>query len=67
MGGRVTAPSFGFFNPQGQWDVENQGVPARLRSKHATEAGQRGSRSQLEKAVSLALDELAKHPVLEPA
>src|SRR5208282_5019255 len=25
-GGQVTSPSFGFFNPQGQWDVENHGV-----------------------------------------
>ncbi|MEI9973682.1 MAG: PDZ domain-containing protein [Ignavibacteriota bacterium] len=23
-GGNVTAPSFGFFNPEGQWDVENK-------------------------------------------
>ena len=25
-GGNVTAPNFGFFNPEGQWDVENKGV-----------------------------------------
>src|ERR1019366_172574 len=25
-GGSVTAPNFGFFSPEGQWDVENHGV-----------------------------------------
>ena len=25
-GGNVTAPNFGFFSPEGQWDVENHGV-----------------------------------------
>src|SRR5450756_3244916 len=25
-GGNVTSPNFGFFSPDGQWDVENHGV-----------------------------------------
>jgi len=38
-GGQVTSPSFGFFNPQGQWDVEKPRRAAGLRSGHGAEAG----------------------------
>ena len=38
-GGNVTAPNFGFFNPDGQWDVENKGVGAGRRGGHGPEAG----------------------------
>jgi tricorn protease len=65
-GGRVTSPSFGFFNPQGQWDVENNGVKPDYEVDMEPKAVSEGHDPQLEKAVSLALDELAKHPVPEP-
>ncbi|MGB6773360.1 MAG: PDZ domain-containing protein [Terriglobales bacterium] len=65
-GGRVTSPSFGFFNPQGQWDVENHGVQPDYEVDMEPKAVSEGHDPQLEKAVSLALDELAKHPVPEP-
>ena len=65
-GGRVTSPSFGFFNPQGQWDVENHGVPPDYEVDMEPKPVSEGHDPQLEKAVSLALEELAKHPAAEP-
>lgn len=65
-GGQVTSPSFGFFNPQGQWDVENHGVPPDYEVDMEPKPVSEGHDPQLEKAVSLALDELAKNPVPEP-
>ena len=65
-GGQVTSPSFGFFNPQGQWDVENHGVPPDYEVDMDPKPVSEGHDPQLEKAVSLALDELAKHPVPVP-
>jgi tricorn protease len=65
-GGRVTSPSFGFFNPDGQWDVENHGVAPDYEIDMDPKPVSEGHDPQLEKAVSLALDDLAKHPVPEP-
>jgi tricorn protease len=65
-GGRVTSPSFGFFNPQGQWEVENHGVQPDYEVDMEPKPVSEGHDPQLEKAVSLALEELAKHPVPEP-
>jgi tricorn protease len=65
-GGQVTSPSFGFFNPQGQWDVENHGVQPDYEVDMEPKPVSEGHDPQLEKAVSLALEELAKHPVAEP-
>lgn len=65
-GGQVTSPSFGFFNPDGQWDVENHGVPPDFEVDMDPKPVSEGHDPQLEKAVSLALDELAKHPVPVP-
>jgi tricorn protease len=65
-GGHVTSPSFGFFNPQGQWDVENHGVQPDYEVDVDPKLVREGHDPQLEKAVSLALEELAKHPVPTP-
>ena len=65
-GGHVTSPSFGFFNPQGQWEVENHGVQPDYEVDMEPKPVSEGHDPQLEKAVSLALDELAKHPVPQP-
>lgn len=65
-GGRVTSPSFGFFNPDGQWDVENHGVQPDYEVDMEPKPVSEGHDPQLEKAVSLALEELSKHPVPEP-
>jgi tricorn protease len=65
-GGSVTSPSFGQFSPQGEWDVENRGVEPDFPVEQDPAAVAAGHDPQLEKAVALALEDLAKHPVPEP-
>jgi tricorn protease len=62
-GGHVTSPSFGFFSPKGDWDVENHGVDPDYPVEQDPKAVSEGHDPQLEKAVALAMEELAKHPV----
>jgi len=61
-GGHVTAPSVAFFSPKGDWDVENHGVDPDVVVEQDPKAVSEGHDPQLEKAVSLALDELKAHP-----
>ena len=65
-GGGVTAPSFGFFNPSGQWDVENHGVPPDIEVDQDPKSVHDGHDPQLERAVKVALEQLEKNPVPEP-
>ena len=65
-GGSVTSPSVAFFSPEGQWDVENHGVDPDIAVEQDPKAVAEGHDPQLEKAVAVALDELAKHPNPEP-
>ena len=44
-GGNVTAPNFGFFNPEGQWDVENNGDAPDVEVETGPETGARRPRS----------------------
>jgi len=61
-GGHVTSPSVAFFSPKGEWDVENHGVEPDYAVEQDPKAISEGHDPQLEKAVSLALDELKKQP-----
>ena len=61
-GGHVTSPSVAFFSPAGQWDVENHGVDPDYAIEQDPRLVSEGHDPQLEKAVDLALAELAKHP-----
>jgi tricorn protease len=61
-GGSVTSPSVGFFSPSGQWDVENHGVDPDYAVEMDPKAVAAGHDPQLEEAVALALDQLAKAP-----
>ena len=65
-GGSVTAPNFGFFSPEGQWDVENHGVAPDFEVDQDPKLVREGHDPQLEKAVALALDQLAKNPQPQP-
>ncbi len=65
-GGSVTAPNFGFFSPEGQWDVENHGVQPDYEVEMDPKLVKEGHDPQLEKAVALALDLLAKNPPPQP-
>jgi len=59
-GGQVTSPSVAFFSPKGEWDVENHGVDPDYVVDQDPKAVSEGHDPQLEKAVSLALEDLAK-------
>jgi tricorn protease len=61
-GGSVTAPRVAFYNPHGEWDVENVGVPPDYEVPFDPAAWRLGRDPQLEKAVDLVLDQLKKSP-----
>jgi tricorn protease len=65
-GGTVTAPNYGFFNPDNQWDVENKGTAPDIEVELDPKAMHEGHDPQLEKAVQVALQQLKEHPVPEP-
>ncbi len=65
-GGSVTSPSVGFFSPAGEWDVENHGVEPDYAVDQDPAAVAAGHDPQLEKAVALAMDALAKAPSSTP-
>ena len=61
-GGFTGAPQSGFWNPNGTWDVENHGVDPDVEVEMDPAAVKAGRDPQLEKAVEIALDLLAKNP-----
>jgi tricorn protease len=66
-GGNVTSPSFGYFSPEGKWQIENHGTDPDVVVEQDPKAVCEGHDPQLEKAVSVAMQELAQHPVQDPA
>ena len=65
-GGSVTSPSFGFFSPKGEWDVENHGVEPDYAVEQDPKAVAAGHDPQLEAAVALAMERLGKEPLPAP-
>jgi tricorn protease len=65
-GGFVTAPRVAFWNPEGQWDVENHGVDPDYDVDLDPAAVRAGHDPQLEKAVAVVLEEMKKHPGPRP-
>ena len=65
-GGNVTSPSVGFFSPKGEWDVENHGVAPDVEVEQDPKATAAGHDPQLERAVAIAMAELAKSPPATP-
>ena len=61
-GGFVTAPRVAFFNPDGQWDVENHGTDPDIEVEFDPHAWREGHDPQLEKSVQVVLEELKKNP-----
>ena len=57
-GGRLTVPFFRFFDPQGNWSVENEGVAPDLEVSLDPVAYNRGVDSQLEAAIEEILSQL---------
>jgi len=66
-GGNVTSPSFGYFSPEGKWQIENHGTDPDVIVEQDPKAVSEGHDPQLEKAVGIAMEELAQHPVQQPA
>jgi tricorn protease len=63
-GGEVTAPRWGLYNPDtGEFDVENKGVSPDIEVDLDPALWRQGHDPQLEKGVSVALQELKNHPV----
>ncbi|MDX2182923.1 MAG: PDZ domain-containing protein [Gemmatimonadaceae bacterium] len=62
-GGGLVAPRIGFFNRDGQWDVENVGVPADIEVENWPKDVIAGRDPQLERAVQEALKLLEANPV----
>jgi tricorn protease len=61
-GGSVTAASFGIRDTDGRWVVENEGVAPDVEVVEKPKDFVAGRDAQLEKAVELALEALAKNP-----
>jgi tricorn protease len=66
-GGSVTAPHFGFYSPEGKWEVENHGTPVDVEVDLDPKAWREGHDQQLERAVELAMAELKRNPLPTPA
>ncbi len=62
-GGTITAPRGGFFNTEGEWDVENIGTAPDTLVEQTPGLVAEGRDPQLEKAVEVALELLEKNPV----
>ena len=65
-GGFTGTPNLAFYSPDGNWDVENHGVPPDFEVELDPKAARAGHDAQLEKAVEVAMDLLKKNP-LPPA
>jgi tricorn protease len=65
-GGTVTAPNFAFFNPAGEWDVENKGVAPDVEVDMDPKSVKEGHDPQLEKAVAIAMEQMKSNPVPQP-
>jgi tricorn protease len=61
-GGSVTSPHFGFYSPDGKWEIENHGVAPDVEVEMDPKLWRQGHDPQLEKAVAVVLEELRKSP-----
>jgi tricorn protease len=61
-GGSVTAPKVAHWFPSGKWELENHGVDPDVEVELDPQAVRAGHDPQLEKAVSVVLEELRKNP-----
>ncbi len=61
-GGLVTAPHFAFWTPEGKWEIENHGVAPDIDVDLDPRAVRQGHDPQLERAVQVVLELLAKNP-----
>jgi tricorn protease len=62
-GGYITAPRGGFYNVDGEWEVENEGVAPDIEVEQLPKLVVAGHDPQLEKAVEVALELLATQEI----
>ncbi len=62
-GGTITAPRAAIYGLTGDWEVENRGIPPDIDVDFDPAAWRQGHDAQLEKAVSVLLEDLQKHPL----
>ncbi len=65
-GGGITAPNIGFWTEEEGFGVENVGVPPDVEVEQLPAEVMAGRDPQLEKALEIVLEELAKNPPKEP-
>ena len=65
-GGGVSAPSSGVWSPDGHWIAENIGVIPDVEVELDPALVRQGQDPQLNKAIAIVLDELAKNPLPKP-
>ena len=63
-GGWFTSPRVAIYSPDGEWEVENEGVAPDIEVEQTPELVLAGHDPQLEKAVEVVLLELEAHPQL---
>jgi tricorn protease len=61
-GGGVTAPRWALYGTKGEWEVENHGIAPDVEVEQDPALIRQGHDPQLERAVQLAMDALAKNP-----
>jgi tricorn protease len=65
-GGFFTSPRLAIFSPEGEWEVENEGVTPDIEIEQTPKLVIAGHDPQLEKAVEVVLQELEAHPPIKP-
>ena len=66
-GGFFTSPRMAIFNPDGQWEVENEGVAPDIEVEMTPKLVLEGRDPQLEKAVEVVMAELEASPFQRPS
>jgi tricorn protease len=66
-GGSITAPHFGFYSPEGKWEIENHGVDPDIEVEMDPKAWREGHDPQLERAIAVVMESLKKNPPSKPA
>jgi tricorn protease len=66
-GGFFSSPRLAIFSPQGEWEVENEGVAPDVEVEMTPRLVIAGHDPQLEKAVELIMAELETSPPVRPA
>ncbi len=66
-GGYVTAPRYAIYGLNGEWEVEGHGIAPDVEVQMLPKDMAAGRDLQLERAVTIVMQQLKDHPVLEPA